>query len=77
MLYGLGYIDNVFLGLRPWTRASVDHMLEQAGARIDDAQDTNDPATTEAQEIYEALNNELHPDMQGPCRTFQGKSRIE
>jgi hypothetical protein len=76
-LYGLGYIDNVFLGLRPWTRASVDHMLEQAGARIDDAQDTNDPATTEAQEIYEALNSELHPDMQGPCRTFQGKTRIE
>ncbi|WP_348261808.1 capsule assembly Wzi family protein [Telmatobacter sp. DSM 110680] len=76
-LYGLGYVDNVFLGLRPWTRASVDHMLEQVGARIDDAQDSNDPATNEAQEIYEAINGELHPDVQGPCRTFQGKTRIE
>ena len=42
-LYGLGYIDTVFLNMRPWTRASLDHMLEQAGARIEDAQDTPDP----------------------------------
>jgi hypothetical protein len=76
-LYGLGYIDTVFLGLRPWTRASVDHMLEQAGARIEDAQDNNDAASNEAQEIYQALDRELHPDMQGPCGVFQGKTRIE
>jgi hypothetical protein len=76
-LYGLGYIDHVFLGLRPWTRSSLEHMLEDAGARIDDAQDTPSAATAEAQEIYEALDRELHPDMQGPCGVFRGKTRIE
>src|ERR1035437_5458660 len=27
-LYSLGFVDDVFLGMRPWTRASVSHMLE-------------------------------------------------
>ncbi len=76
-LYGLGYIDTVFLGMRPWTRSSVAHMLEQAGARIEDAQDSPDAASDQAQEIYDALDRELHPDMQGPCRTFKGTARIE
>src|SRR5579863_4731559 len=76
-LYGLGYVDTVFLGLRPWTRASLEHMLENASARIEDAQDSPDAATAEAQEIYEALDRELHPDMQGPCGVFGGKTRIE
>ena len=31
-LYSLGFVDTVYLGMRPWTRASVDHMLEEAGA---------------------------------------------
>src|SRR5579863_5498981 len=76
-LYGLGYIDHVCLGLRPWTRSSLEHMLENAGARIEDTQDSPDSATAEAQEIYEALDRELHPDMQGPCGVFRGKTRIE
>ena len=49
-LYSLGYLDNVFLGMRPWTRASVSNMLDQAGGRIDDADPG--PATDEAQAIY-------------------------
>ncbi len=76
-LYGLGYVDTVFLGMRPWTRSSVAHMLEQAGARIEDAQDSPDAALDQAQEIYDALDRELHPDMQGPCRAFKGNARIE
>jgi hypothetical protein len=76
-LYGLGYVDTVYLGMRPWTRASVERMLEEASARIEDAQDYGDSATTEAQSIYQALDRELHPDMQGPCRFFKGKVRIE
>ena len=74
---GLGYIDHVFLGLRPWTRSSLEHMLEDAGARIEDAQDASEASTAEAQEIYQALDRELHPDMQGPCGVFRGKTRIE
>jgi Capsule assembly protein Wzi len=76
-LYGLGYIDSVFLGMRPWTRSSVERMLEEAGARIEDAQDSSDASLAEAQRIYDALDAELHPDMQGPCRVFKGKVRIE
>jgi len=76
-LYGLGYIDSVYLGMRPWTRASVDHMLEEAGARIEDAQDYPDAATDEAQQIYEAIDNELHSDVQGPCGVLHGKVRVE
>src|SRR5579863_2586315 len=74
-LYGLGFVDNVFLGMRPWTRASVSHMLEETGARIDDADPG--PATDEAQDIYEALNKELNPETEGPCGAFRGKSRME
>jgi hypothetical protein len=76
-LYGLGYVDTVFLGLRPWTRSSLEHMLESAGARIEDAQDAPDNATAQAQDIYEALERELHQDMEGPCGLFGGKTRIE
>lgn len=74
-LYSLGFVDNVFLGMRPWTRASVGHMIEEAGARIEDAD--SGPATDEAEGIYDALMHELNSDSQGPCRAAQGSSRIE
>ena len=74
-LYSLGFVDNVFLGMRPWTRASVGHMVEQAGARIENAD--GGPATDEAQDIYYALMHELRYDSQGPCLAHQGNSRIE
>jgi hypothetical protein len=74
-LYSLGFVDDVFLGLRPWTRSSVSHMLEVAGARIDDADPG--PATDQAQEIYDALMHELNNAMTGPCLALQGNSRIE
>jgi hypothetical protein len=76
-LYGLGFVDNMFLGLRPWTRASLQHMLEEAGARIEDAEDDGDPAADQAQEIYESLNQFLYPDVQGPCLAHQGNTHIE
>ena len=74
-LYSLGYVDDVFLGMRPWTRASVGHMIEQAGARIEDADAGS--ATDEAQGIYDALMHELRYDSQGPCLAHKGNSRIE
>ena len=74
-LYSLGFIDDVFLGMRPWTRSSVSNLVDQAGARIDDADPG--PATDEAEGIYEALMHELHPEIAGPCLSFEGKSRIE
>ena len=74
-LYSLGFVDDVFLGMRPWTRASVSHMVEEAGARIEDAD--AGPATNEAQNIYYALMHELRFDTQGPCLAHQGNSHIE
>jgi hypothetical protein len=74
-LYSLGYLDHVFLGMRPWTRASVAHMLEDAGERLQDAE--AGPLTDEAQSIYKALQHELSPDLSGPCLRYQGHSRIE
>jgi hypothetical protein len=74
-LYGLGFIDNIFLGMRPWTRASVSNMLDEAGARIEDTDSS--PATDEAEDLYEALSREVRPEMEGPCRAYQGISRVE
>jgi hypothetical protein len=74
-LYGLGFIDTVYLDMRPYTRSSLEHMLEDAGAQIEDA--NPGPATDEAQGIYESLEHELHFDVQGPCLKHQGHTRIE
>jgi hypothetical protein len=74
-LYSLGFVDNVFLGMRPWTRSSVSHMLESSGARIEDAD--AGPATDEAQGMYDALMHEMRNEMSGPCLTHHGNSRVE
>jgi Capsule assembly protein Wzi len=76
-LYSLGYVDDVFLGMRPWTRASVSHMLEETGARIEDADTYGDLSTGEAQGIYDALVRELRYDSQGSCLPHQGLARME
>jgi Capsule assembly protein Wzi len=58
-LYALGYVDTAYLGLRPWTRMSIAHMLERSAADI--AAATNDQ---EAQGIYLALVREFQPDVE-------------
>ncbi|MGB6191728.1 MAG: capsule assembly Wzi family protein [Terracidiphilus sp.] len=74
-LYSLGFVDHVFLNLRPWTRASVSNMLDQVGAKIDDADES--AASDQAQDIYEALSRELNLDAQGPCSALRGMGRVE
>jgi hypothetical protein len=77
-LYSLGFVNDVYLGMRPWTRASVSHMLEEAGASFQDADpDDTGAATNEARDIYKALNRELHFDTQSPCGKHEGNSRAE
>lgn len=61
-LQGLGYLDSAFLGLRPWTRLSVLHMLERTADDID--ANTNDD---EARDIYLAVLHEVAP---GPINNF-------
>jgi hypothetical protein len=74
-LYSLGYLDLAFLGLRPWTRASVIHMLEDTNARMEDAPDN--ATTDEAQELYDKLWHELNVDAEGPCFQHRGQVRVE
>jgi hypothetical protein len=74
-LYGMGYVDHVFLGLRPWTRQSINHMLEDTAARIADADQT--PLNDQAEQLYEALAHELRNEMAGPCLALKGNTRLE
>lgn len=41
-LYSLGYLDSAFIGMRPWTRRSLHHMLDASSAQI--MADHNDEA---------------------------------
>jgi hypothetical protein len=74
-LYSMGFLDHAFLGLRPWTRASLSHMLEDTDANIENA--AEGPVTDEARELYDALNRELHLDSQGPCLGRTGDLHID
>src|SRR6202021_2635409 len=74
-LYALGYLDTVYLGMRPYTRASLQHMLEQTEAHIQDGDPSS--AGDEAQGIYESLSHELQLDEQGPCGAHKGNTRLE
>jgi Capsule assembly protein Wzi len=55
-LYSLGYVDSMFLGMRPWTRLSVLHMLQ----RSQDAIMLGN--SEEAQEILAAVLHELRDE---------------
>ena len=76
-LYSLGYVDTAYLGLRPWTRASVMNMLEDTEDLIEDDEADGDPGAAEARRIYDALNRELHFDTEGQCGPHEGATQIE
>jgi len=57
-LYSLGYVDTVFLGLRPWTRLSCLHMLQQSQNKIFETPESK-PGNAEARQLYEALARAL------------------
>src|ERR1700691_3280248 len=57
-LHSLGYLDTAFLGLRPWTRLSIAHMLQETSDRVD-----SDNGNDEAKDIYLAVLKEVQPDI--------------
>ncbi len=59
-LHALGYLNTGFLGLRPWTRLSVFHMLDNNDAP---SADGDGPAQQEAEAIYHAVLEEVEPDI--------------
>lgn len=57
-LQGLGYLETAFLGLRPWTRLSVAHMLETSSTGV---QAGKGAGNQEARAILAAVAAELSP----------------
>ncbi len=55
-LYSLGYVDTIFLSMRPWTRLSVLHML------LDSQGDILADNNPEAVKILDAVLHELEPE---------------
>jgi hypothetical protein len=76
-LYAMGYASNVYLGMRPWTRASVRHMLEETRDGISDAETYGDSTASQAQDLYAALRRELHSDAQASCQAGKGQIELE
>ncbi len=56
-LYSMGYLDTMFLGMRPWTRRSVLHMLQESESAI--VHSNNE----EAQEMLAKLLTELETEI--------------
>jgi hypothetical protein len=69
-LYSLGFIDTLFLGMRPYTRTSVAHMLDASAGSIYNSD------SDEAKEIYSALSRELAPDLEIPVDAHRGHTEI-
>jgi hypothetical protein len=63
-LYYLGYLPTTYLGLRPWTRASLAHMLSLSQESLEQTY-----APAEAIEINASLRKELAPELAGDRAT--------
>jgi hypothetical protein len=74
-LYSLGYIDGAYLNLRPWTRDSLRHMLEQTSDKIRFADES--AGEVEAEGIYDAVMHELEKDPASECRAQRIDVRVE
>jgi hypothetical protein len=55
-LIALGYMRSNMLGMRPWTRMTCARMLEEAGDKLENNDDTD---SGEAEKIYRTLTNEF------------------
>ncbi len=74
-LYALGYVDKVYLGMRPWTRVSLSRMLDETEERLEDVDEGS--TTSEAEGLYESLKRELRDDSWDSCATYKGTVRAE
>jgi hypothetical protein len=71
-LHSLGYLDSAFLGVRPWTRLSIAHMLEESADRIDTDQNND-----EARSIYLAVLREIQPDIDNATELNHPNGQLE
>ncbi len=63
-LYSLGYLDTAFISMRPWTRRSLLHMLENSRGAIEAG------GNEQAMEIYAKLMSYLAVEIPGPEGTL-------
>jgi hypothetical protein len=57
-LHALGEVDIAYIGMRPWTRLSIVHMLEAGELKMSNTADDS-----EACGIYRSLQHDLQPDI--------------
>jgi hypothetical protein len=74
-LYSLGFVDTVYVGMRPWTRSSMHNMLDEVSSRIED--EDLGSSGDEAEKLYEALTHELRHETQDPCVKHVRGARVE
>ncbi len=70
-LYSRGFVSSAFLGLRPWTRLSLAHILELSADKINDSDDDD------ARETFAALQRELNPDIEAISNSPHGHAELE
>ena len=73
-LYALGYVDDSYLGIRPWTRNNLRSFLKVAEERLSEGPGLVNQDAAEA--IYNALKQELRRDGDEAC-PVDGEARIE
>ena len=59
-LYSMGYLDTAFISMRPWTRRSVQHMLDETAHDISSG--NNDEAKDILDKLFYALRDEPATD---------------
>jgi len=71
-LHALGYVDSAFLGLRPWTRLSIAHMLKLSADGI-----VTNTKNDEARSIYLAVLREIQPERDRTTTFFHPHTELE
>lgn len=64
-LYALGFVNHVYLDIRPWTRVSLRNILNDTDTMISNSDQGR--TADEARRISEALNRELQRDLSTSC----------
>ena len=76
-LFALGYVDSAYIGIRPWTRLSLHHALEETASSLPEPNNVTTPAQEEAIQIYQSLLTEFDSTPGVNCGVGERPVRIE
>jgi hypothetical protein len=71
-LHALGYADAAFLGMRPWTRLSILHILQETGSKI-----AAHPEDEVGRDIFTAACKELSYETQAQGGKAEAHAKLE